>query len=110
MMTIDTTTWAQRVIARASAILTERGWTRRAFARDKDGYGTNPLAYEAVCFCASGALWRASAELGAPDIARHVAYNAIHDVAGRDIFTTNDNAASVDEVVEILNAAARSLT
>lgn len=56
-----------KVVDRATALLAGRGWTRRAYARDKRGLSAPATSNEAVCFCAAGALHRARHELGVRD-------------------------------------------
>jgi hypothetical protein len=51
------------VVARAQMLL-EKGWTRRASAVDKNGKAVSPWSVGAVRFSATGALMRASTDLG----------------------------------------------
>lgn len=51
-----------RVLAGAS-ILVERGWTQGAMARTIAGLQASPGRTDAVCWCASGAIWAAARKL-----------------------------------------------
>jgi len=54
-----------RILERACEIIaTPLTWTRLAVARDCVGYSTDPRSKQAVCWCATGALFKAAHELG----------------------------------------------
>lgn len=50
------------IIERAKSLISS-GWTQDCFARDKDGQSIDYTNSDAVCFCAEGALHRASHDM-----------------------------------------------
>lgn len=48
------------VLRRARDLLLTKGWTQGAFARNKYGRSITALSRDAVCYCAYGAIDRAS--------------------------------------------------
>lgn len=50
-------------IDRAAGLLEAKGWTQGAFARDRDGRPVSTGAENAACFCAAGAIIRASTSI-----------------------------------------------
>ena len=49
-----------------ASILVERGWTQGAMARTGAGMAASPSRSDAVCWCASGAIWAAAERLLGP--------------------------------------------
>lgn len=110
-------------ILRRAATLVDAGWTRGVEARD--GYGNACLVYspDAKCWCALGALERASIELHELRIIKIRACAALHSAVGFsftetrgaralywDISQWNDQAErKKDEVIAALNKAANAL-
>lgn len=53
-------TTASTVLSAAADLIDATGWTQGELARNQDGDGVIESSPDAVCFCASGAVWRAS--------------------------------------------------
>jgi hypothetical protein len=50
----------REILAKARALIAERGWCQRALARDRNGRMVDPLSDEAAEFCPHGAIVRAA--------------------------------------------------
>jgi hypothetical protein len=69
----------QKVLSRATELL-RSGWTQNEFATKRDGASCDYDNPDAACFCATGAIARASLDLGLPAKERIVARDVLRDL------------------------------
>lgn len=96
----------EEVVGLARQLLVEKGWTRGAYARLQDGTTCATSDPDAAMFCAIGALWRASEELG--DTVGYVdAFARIGIRASQTLgvgpVTWNDTVDTLDEALAMLD-------
>jgi hypothetical protein len=82
--------------------LLERGWTVKAFARDAAGTHVESLNPDATCWCAAGAISKATNQRGDYHI-----WEALEDefLDGESISKFNDNQHTVEPVLELFARA-----
>ena len=96
------------VLTKARALLETAGWTKGEGARDKSGCWAYPTDQAAVCFCAIGALVRASHELKYPPGAIDNAHTALSRVVPGDYASVshfNDSQQSSGPVLWLFSRA-----
>ena len=97
-----------------AAKIVNAGWCQGEMATNRKGVPREVRAKDAVCFCATGALWKAACGEG-PDLTReeartlHHANNKLREVIGeRIIVDWNDREGqTAAKVVACLHEAAR---
>lgn len=76
-------------------------WTHHALARDSVFRKTVPNSPDATCWCALGAIWKATGDVEADNDG---AYSALHDVINGSVVNFNDTHTHA-EVIELFNKA-----
>ena len=76
-------------------------WTKRAYARDKDGQSVSAHSDEAVCWCVLGAIIKCYGYLECPE-SRIVRTGLIEKYKHGMITNFNDIEASHEQVVSLL--------
>lgn len=97
----------------AAAALVRKGWTKGIYARDALGQQCGVQYADAVCFCAEGAIYRAS--VSSAESAAVTRLCAIlpaapsgHPVQNKIAYFNDIVAKNAEEVAQMLEKAARS--
>lgn len=97
-----------QILIDARTLLVEKGWTKLAPARDAEGRIVRPHNPSATCFCASGAVTRASDHPTSTEVAYSRLMRFIPPQYGSVQFF-NDYQSSVVPVLELFDRAIASL-
>ena len=98
------------ILKETRRLLDEKGWTQGAYARDNRGSCVEVESPAASCFCLSGALRRAHANLGYDSFSSYAANAATLYLAeagaGRSIPAWNDAPSRTkDDVLKLVDRA-----
>jgi hypothetical protein len=92
------------VLVGARKQLTEKGWTRGAFARDIDGYPVASTRKTAVCYCLSGAI-RSLADDAGNWIAARALVEEAQGESYLSITELNDGSSNLEGILTVLDKA-----
>jgi hypothetical protein len=101
------------ILTKARELISDEGrWTRLSYARDADGNVVRPNDPDAVCFCAMGALLRASKKSMAYEDEEIPGFSELRKAMRRDVTRYNDAFShkavvlAFDRAIELAKAGA----